>query len=309
MPSISELAELIQDTNAALAAAERAIAETGPSWSFQVTVRSLEKRQRALEQAFLEETERQGVDVCSYRVFTDAERPKALAVARALESFQALVSSMYGAIKDRRPRKTSRLSAEAAAESMFDFGYAFPGSVGFVLTIPNERLLFGGSDLDQSIERILEISQAENPADIAKYAETLGPAPIRAMYKWTEAHLAGSLGVDIQWRRALDVRTEVRLQVPQLAQLRTAIEATSIEEDSEVTLSAMLRMFNADNRSFALAFEGGDTIRGVLADDFQLKEPLRVPLRYTAWLTKKTKRHLSTDQEEVRWILNRLEPV
>lgn len=315
MSSLSDLTTLLQDTSAALANAERAIGEHGSSPSLQVSLRSLEKRQRVLEQQFLEETDRLGLEVCSYRLFSDAEQPKAAAVGRTLETFQALVSTIYGAVRDQRPRKRISMSPEAAAESAFDFGYAFAGSVGFVFTIPNQRLLIGASDLsqgsflDQSIGHVFTLSRADTPDEIAGHAQVLGPAAIRAMYKWTDAHLSAGLGVDIQWRRGPEVRAEVRLQVPEIDRLQTTIEATSEAEETTITLSAMLRALHADRRTFVLAVEGGDTIHGSLADSITLDEPLRLPLRYTATLTKTTRTQYSTEQAEVTWRLDALEPV
>ena len=310
MATLHELSEMILDTTAALARMEQEMASAPKSRSLVLTVSSLEQRRQALEQTFEETAHGLGVDVCSYRIFAEDAQPSAVSVARALETFQAWVSLVYGAIKQKAPRRSWNLPADLVQATCFSFGYAFPGSVGFALTLPNERLLMGESTLDESIQLTFQMARSQTPAEIAEYAERVGPVPVRAMYRWTKALVSSGIGADIQWRReSLSSNRGLLIQVPELEHLKTTIEATSDAKRETVTLSGMLVGFHSERGTFDLHLEGRARIFGRLSENLNLAEPARVPYRYSAKMTKITQTNYSTDTDEVTWMLDALTPV
>ncbi len=187
MSVLLEITEKLQDTQAAIHKLEEAISRQPPTPSVIATLSTLEKRQRDLEAQFSELTADQHFDVCSYRLFPDhkeEDRPTLRAFTKTLLDFQTLVTQVYYAKKTGRPRETTHVTAEAASETAFGFGYTFTGSLGVVLTLPNERLLFGETDIDRAIKTVFELVKAESPQQIASHAKELGAAPIRTLYNW-----------------------------------------------------------------------------------------------------------------------------
>jgi hypothetical protein len=307
MTDLATLQEQLQATSAELARLNRAIAENPGSDSLVSMTRSVEDQHKALEQTFLHEANNLGIDVCNYRLIGENEQPRAASVARALETFQSLVSTVYAAVKSGAPRMAGRLSATVVSESSFGFGYTYPGSLGVVLTVPNERFLVGESKLDESVSVVFNMARSEQSFEIAQYAETLGPAAVRAMHKWSTALANSGLGADIEWWRDAHVQAELVMQPPEFDRLAKTIEATGDPVVAELTAFGLLVGIDTARRTFHLTFENAADIRGKLGDAVSLAEPAHVPARYTAWLTRTTKPRYAVEQDEIEWTLHKLE--
>lgn len=308
MTTLIELRAMLEETNAALAVTQRDMAASPDSLAVSMTADSLEKRRRKLEEQFLAAADGLGVDVCNYRLFKDGEQPLAVAIADAIRSFQSLVSIVYSAIAGGAPKQRASVSAEVIAETSFGFGYTYPGSVGMVLTLPNERLLFGGSRLDDAMHAIFDMARAESASAIAEFAATLGPAPVREMYKWSDLHARRGLGADIEWRREMEVRAELVLQPPEIVHLRDTIGEVGDAKEEELKLGARLVGIDLAQSTFHLQVEGADDIRGRLAEGGATIDPTMVPALYSVALIRRTQTQYSTDEDRVTYELLRLEP-
>lgn len=311
MSALLELTEKLQDTQAAIHQLEEAISRQPPAPpSVLATLRTLEKRQRDLEAQFDELTTDLHLDVCSYRLFPDhkeEERPTLRAFTKTLLDFQTLVTQVYYARKTGQPRQTAHVSAEAASETAFGFGYTFAGSLGVVLTLPNERLLFGETEIDKAINTVFDMVKAEKPQQIAAYAKELGAAPIRTLYNWVTDQVKSGLSSEVEWRRKEGVRSQVLAQFPELVELKSAIESTSDEETEEITITGLLVGVDVSSRTFHMSFEEGDDIRGKMSESIGLEHTVELPKVYTAKIIKTKKIFYSTDREAVYHYLESLD--
>lgn len=306
MTRITDIANQIQDTTATLRGVEGALARDPTSLATLTSAKSLQKRLRALEAEFARETADIGVDVCTYRMFGDRPESHAAALARAVERFQVVLSSVYSALKSGAPRATVRVPAEDAAESALGFGYSFSGSVGFALPIMNQRPLFGESILEVAVGTLFQMARAESPEDISRFARRLGSGPVRALYLWARAHSMAGLGAELAWTRQAERLQTVIVDEPEFQHLSTTIELSSEEDTYEVTLPAMLVGFDSAKGTFHLAFDDGDDVRGVLSDSLDFEPPARVPARYTATLLKTTRTQYSLENDIVHWVLTKM---
>jgi transcriptional regulator with XRE-family HTH domain len=308
MNKLLDIAEKLQDTQATISKAENSLLEKQPTPSVLLALESLKKRHENLEIQFEKASLDRHLDVCDYRLFcdtTEAEQPTLRGFTKTLFDFQNLFSQVYAAIKTQSPRLTTRLSAEIAQETDFGVNYTYTGSLGVVLTLPNERLLFGASDIDESIKTVFELVKLENTDRIAEYAKRLGAATIRALYDWTADQVNSGLGSQIQWKRGDDIRFETFVQFPELAKLKDAIESTSDEEITQLSLFGTLVGIDIPTRSFHLSFEAGDDIRGNFSDEmaqlhFELPKVCKAKIIKT-----KTVRY-STDKETIQYLLTEL---
>lgn len=209
MSSLSDIHEKLLDTQKIVARLEQRLVLYPDSEHLQGNLRSAHKRQRVLEQAFAREADKAGVEVCSYRLFTEEGMPSISTLAKALDSFQTLISSVYDALKNG-PKQRRRLSKEIVKETSLSFGYAFSGSVGMVLTLPNIQLLPRGSTslLDDSIELLFQMAKATNLSEMADFALKVGFSPIRALSAWSKIHADHNLGVDIDWGVQKQIKRE-----------------------------------------------------------------------------------------------------
>ena len=230
MTRILELQEQLQETRAMLAQVERAVAERPHKLSLISQAKSLTVRQRNLEADFAVEADRLGMDVCSYRIFSDSGCLPLHPLAQGMVDFQSLVTVVYDAHKASIPKKRAKVAPNIKSETSFNFGYTFSGSLGVVLTIPNARTLILGSHLDDSMKKLFSLAKVSRISDIRVFTENLGLASIRAMHKWASGHARAGLGVEIEWRRENVIRANLLAQQPELEKLCRLIEETSDEE-------------------------------------------------------------------------------
>lgn len=166
MTKLLEIQEKLQDTTAAIVELERTAIEHPQSSDIGLIRRSLEKRQSVLLSELSVEADSVGIDVCTYRIFGDRERQTLRALVQTLGDFQTMVSTVYDAVKSNIPKIRARISPEMIKETEFDFAYTFPGSVGVVLTIPNQRLLGIESYLDETFSEIANMAQAKESSEV-----------------------------------------------------------------------------------------------------------------------------------------------
>lgn len=312
MSHLAHLEDMLRDTSAAIAQYEKEIArDRAPS--IAAGLRSLQKRLEMLEKDFLEAAAARGMDVCSYRLFSDVvTRPSVAAVFGTVGDFQELFSTVYDAIKNG-PRKKQVASPETYDESAFHFGYTFSGSVGVVLTFDNRQALIETA-LDQSMKAILELASADTVDDVLLSSQTLGTPALRAMHKWAKEHVEYALGADIQWMRGDQVLSGLRMEVPQLAHLASIMEeaGTPIEETIEIsgrlvgteTLSAPRRVhFERD--------DGLPDIRcGFSPDVISDENPVPVPSRCLATFRHTYREIISTgERRNESYYLVALKPI
>jgi hypothetical protein len=309
---MSELLEVLghlQDTDAAIARLERVAVEQPDVLSLTSALRSLKKRQENLEAQFAHLASNQFLDICRYRLFDDSEgRPTLRAFTSTLGDFQSLFTMVYDALKNG-PKKQSQVSAEIAAKTTFGFGYTFAGSLGVVLTLPNQRLLLADSDIDEAIHIVFKMARAKTTEEVAYFAHTLGVAPVRKIYQWALDHVQAGLGVDIQWKREEAVRAELFIQPPELEVLERTIAATS--DITEETFFVRGRLLGADvkSRTFHLEFEDGSDIRGKMSEEVASQEEIALKHHYAAKIHKRVKIHYAMEKEDVSYTLLDLAPL
>jgi len=259
---------------------------------------------------------RNALDVCTYRLFSSSDQSNQgvdrlltlRGVTSALHDFQTAFSSLFDALKNGR-RLRSRLTPDVVEATSFTFGYAFPGSVGVVLTLEHERLLFGGDMLDDAITTFFSVAQAPTDEDIRAIGLRLGPAPLRAIFKWAQAHIQDGLGADIAWRRGEETAASLFLQLQELEHLSSAIAATS--EVTRERIDVLGRLTGADIQTHRFRFEpdGAEAVSGTFVDAINETHAVTLPSRYRAHLEKTTRILYSSEHEQTAWNLISLEGV
>lgn len=305
MTKLLGLQEQLQDTNAAIAALQKEVAKNPSQPSLGAIRRSLEKRQNVLESDFLATAQTIGVDVCSYRSFDEKGTVKAAPAFASIAEFQNAFSVTYDAIKNGR-KQTTKIGQQVAQETAFGFGYGFMGSVGFVLTLPNERLLVGETYLDSAMIDVFAMAKAQSPEAVLEFAKRLGVAPINAIYKWADVQTKHRLGADVDWRRGDSVKAKLFVQPQELDRLQDTIDRTSDEETAPVEIDGTLDDVAHSKHTFRMTVEGGE-IHGQFGDAIDPQHTVEIPgLRYRATLEKTTKTVFSTGEVKVSYFLKKL---
>ena len=263
------------------------------------SLKSLCRVRERLEDEFMAAAGTSQVDVVSYRLFEGHERPTVALVGKALESFQALYTVLYASVSGGQPRDTAKLSSQALQQSAFEFSYAYSGSVGFVFTLPNERLLFGETNLDKAMEDLLLMTRLSSADEIKRFSLKFGQAPVRAMYNWANTLSASGVGADIQWRKDDDIKGSALLQPAEVEALRNLIDLTSDLEVDENTFYGVLLGYDSKIRVFRFEpSDGGEILKGTLAKEANLPPKVTIPERYSATIRTTSKMHYATGKAD-----------
>ena len=306
MSELLELQRKLQDTAATITELERRILQRPDSRGLRLSLESVVKRREDLQADFNELADRKSLDVCTYRLFQEADEGLSLrGYSGALYEFQKSFSSLYDAILNG-PRKRTRLSPDVVRATRFGFGYAYTGSAGVVLTIDRERMLVDIGPLTDTIIAFFSLAEAPTREDIREIGRRLGPAPLRSIFRWADVHVMDGIGADIRWRHGEEM-TSLLLQRDAMRRLRDEIGATSDEEREEFTLAGTLSGASMETKRFDFRPDDGDTIRGYFADAISAEHEVRIPnVRYQATVEKTTTINYSSEEEKVVWRLLRL---
>lgn len=309
MSALVNLIDLIRDTQAEIARTEKVVVQRGDlSFGMELAIESLEHRLQDLQHQFEQATAVEEIDVCSYRLLSVPGRYPVASVGRTFVAFQGLFSVLYDVIKRDQPRKRAKIPPESEFESTFDFGYAYAGSLGFVFTLPNERMLLGESLLDLAMGTLMEFPKASSTKEISELAKKYGAAPVRLAYQWARAHVEAGMSVDVEWRRKDEVRLHMLTQVPELKRLIDLIASTSDIERETITVYGQLVGIDTVGRTFRLVIDPRNEIRGTWHESFKKPEPCIIEQYYTAKIEVETRVHYATESEDKDYYLLSLTP-
>lgn len=276
--------------------------------AYQATLKSLERRRADLMLELEEVSAREFIEICDYRIIPEGPNSYAVsAVTGALRDFQELVTLLFG-VEPSKPRQTAKVSASLAEKTRFDFGFSYAGSLGVVLTVPNDRLIGIETDLDTAVREAFSLLSARTNDDIRDAATKFGPPIVRKLYSWSRTQRDYDLSSEVKWKRGSEIRNRVLVQSRESAEVCRIIENKSDTQEDPLNVVGTLVGFNVATRRFAFEVPDGEVINGTFADDFDAS-PRTVPQRYQARLTKKTVVRYAIEKDEVSWFLEKLEPV
>lgn len=312
MSALTKLLDTIQEARAEAFRLERAVAQYPDEPALRLSLKSVEKWQNQLEGQFRSLADKSQLEVVSYRVFNanDAAGPPLLpAITRALTDFQDLFSLVFDALRIRQPKRNARIGQDVEDVTTFGYGYSFSGSVGFVLTLPDSRVLIGDTDIERAMDTVFGLSRARSADEIQSVARQLGPAPLRSMFRWASDHVRYDTGVELTWLRDNTERGSLLVQPPEFAALLDAIQSVSDAYEEAFEITGVLVGADLRAGSFRLEPTEGDEIRGRMAD-FVLAEwnekELTLRKMYRAKLSKTTTISYAKDEEQVTWRLTGL---
>lgn len=311
MIDLLDIKEKLIDTGEALAKTVRAQALHPDDFTIRLTAISLRKLHGSLEEKFLQAARASQVGVCSYRIIPDGHsKPVTInMITSVLEDFQKWVSLAFHALKNG-PQSRADVPAEIAKNTAFNFGYTFPGSVGFVFTLSDEQLLFGESDLDVAIDTVLEMARETSSEGIRHYARKLGSAPIKTMKAWADAHAKAHSSASIDWYKGRTGKSSLFMQWQELDRLREVIAATSDTTEKELQAKVELHGIDVDRRRFSVVLPTGNRIDGSFSPDLTItkEQSVNVPHSYDARIITRTTVNFATGEEKTEHILKSLTP-
>ena len=177
MSVLLDIRDKLRDTHAAVVRMESELSANRDDEGLSLMLESLIQRQESLEAAFLEAACREQIEVCSYQLIREQNQTLPIAALARPGTFQTWLTTVFDAIKSG-PKEKARPSIEMVQQTTLDFGYVFAGSLGIVFTVPNERLLFGESDLDLAVDAMFKMVHSRKREELVEFAHRFGMSAI-----------------------------------------------------------------------------------------------------------------------------------
>jgi hypothetical protein len=304
MNSIQHLLDQLRDTDAIYDQLERAVDDPNDE-IYRINADALKKRRADLERRLSTELRISQADLVHYHVQrTEVDHYPVIAIAKAISSFQEVVTSVFDAIRTT-PKQRYRPAAENVALSTLGFSMALPvGSVVVSMSVENDRLLAVKSDLDIAFDRVFQLLRTEDPEELRVLAPIVGIASIAKAHDWAEN--AAGFGFDTRITLEKDFATETALAITKEEAL-TLKEA--IEQKSEQTVTpeeVVGELVGIDvlrpTTYFHIAVDGRN-IEGKLADTFPADKEWAVHILYRAKLLQVETIRYSTGEAKIDWLL------
>jgi hypothetical protein len=298
MSRVLDVQDKLRENTALIARLEKDLV-AHQSKEIAASLRSLYKLHHVYEEQFREAADVESMDVVSYRLFKEHDRFTVALVGKAMDLFQNLYSILYYVVSTGKPRDTAHLSSDVITGSALEFAYAKSGSVDLVFTMPNERLLFGETQLDEAMADFFAMARASDIDQVKAFAKQFGLAPVRALYKWAHVLSGSSVGADVQWRKSDALKGHLLLQPAEITALETLIGMTSDLEVDENDITGTLHGF--DDKNYTFRFEpsdGGSMLHGTVGSSAELPPQVKIPESYIARVKTTTRVHYATDYPE-----------
>ncbi len=295
MSALVAVQEQLLTVSELIAQLERVAAtETPVRPSTLANIRALEKERRTLQEQFSHAAEDASLDVYRYRVLNRYE-PTIGGLTKAWLGFQRALSAVYYAQSGKptssaKPNTRTKTVNDPAPELQLGFGYAFSGSVGVALTVPNHRHgeLFPDDALDRATETIFDLVKSYGNEDkVIAIARRLGKEPVDAVYQWVDSHIQQGFGLNIEWRRNEIKRRDVLAQVEELTLLRDEISRTASE--TAIQTDGELQAVDTTEKTFRLVGDDGVAYEGTYVDAITEDHKAQLPARYAASIVKVTR--------------------
>lgn len=306
---ILNLSESLQRVGAEIADAERELARYPFDFGASLTLESLLKYQKRLEDEFAVAANASGLEVCRYSL-SGRGVETAANVFLAFTEFQKLLTAGYSSVKHGK-RTRLRFSDDDVKATSLGFSYSLAGSITAVFTIPNDRLLFDDDQtfLDQSIGLIFEMAQASTAEAIREQCQRYGAALVHALYDWSEVHARFDLFADIAWKRTNAVRSSLRMQPPQFASLNGLIRKTGNDVSRSFEVTGTLMAASLKKKTFTFTTDQGDDVSGTFFDAISEEHVVEIPQRYRAVIAEHSSIVFSTEEEKLTHFLESLSPL
>jgi hypothetical protein len=304
MSRLAELQRDLQSAAAAVAHAERTLAAHPLVPSVLATLRTIQNHRASLEEQFFAAADELGLDACGYRIELEGHTASISGLTAVLGTFQKIFSTVYDAL-EHGPKKTAKNSAETIEATTLGFAYTFPGSVGVMMTLANDRTLFEAK-LDAAMGTTFDLIRASDSKEIQLLTDLVGVPSVRLVHQWAEENVKAGFGADIVWRRDDVVKREVRIQAPEIAQKAATIKAMSAQE----TVVVVGELLDVDVLDHTFRMKASDKIiHGTFNKAITANKPAQLPKTYQATLIVMQKIVVEeSGEEQIDYFLVDLEP-
>jgi hypothetical protein len=304
MSDIDSVLNRLRRAYAAIDDVERA-AKGHPGDRFVIAnLQSLQSHASLLEQQWEDECRFTQREICRYRIIPQSlDRYSIAHVSKSLLDFQELFSQIYDVIKTGVRKQRARVGPDIAAETQFDFGFTYPGSLGVALMVDSESQLFGENKFDQTVAAISDIIGIDDDDDVRDLARNLGGAVVTKVFDWSKVNFVAGYGLDITWQRTNGTMRGGVIDAQALGKVVEIIQRTSDRSTREIEIRGVLIGIDKKTKRFRFVEHDGPDYVGNLPDTFPLEQQWSINTNYIAKIQAVQVTKYATMEEETSFEL------
>jgi hypothetical protein len=284
---------------------ERDLISSPEDRSLRIGLGSARRRAAESEVALRAMARHEHVDLLNYRISNPSERYTVSNVTESVLQFQrsitALVDWAFNGPKDK-----AKYGSQTKELSELGFGYTFPGSLGAVLYIKNERDIVEGK-IDNVFAAISDFLKINDQYEALDASRELGLAAISILSGWVDVNSNYKNDVDFIWKRSDGRDYGEKISFDRFSRLHEIFDAAEDVESIDQTVDCQLVGLDVEDKLFHLQVQGLADLEGKFGADFPVAI-YEVPARYTATVSIVKRRKLSTGKETRQYILRSLKP-
>lgn len=266
-----------------IARLQRLLSERPEDEKLLLALRGLVRRSDEARSALIDAVERTSIDVVDYRITQIHERYPIKSITESLSTFQSSLTAIHDSITNG-PKRKARYSELLIAETTLEFEFFYPGSKGFMLSVPTDKNLFGGS-LDQTSDAFFDylgISSIDSARDASK---SLGLAAISTLYSWVHANAKWGNTVDYEWRARRTKLLGQHIPFETFQLLEEVFRGAEAVTQTETEVRGALVGIDVSKETFHFVQPEGESFKGRLHSDFPNRE-WAIPKNYVAKIIK-----------------------
>jgi hypothetical protein len=235
------------------------------------------------------------IDLINYRLVKSSDLYAVEAVADSVRAFQKSFTSAADFL-EHGPKAKAKYSNEIEQKTRLNFAYTYPGSLGIVFAVENQRDLFADGDFDPIIDVFTQFLGVSDEAGAIDASRHMGAALIGQLCGWVDVNAKWDTAVDLVVKRPGGFQRGEFVSKNRFIDLHNIFHSAVDSEPSTFEVSGTLVGLDIEPGSFHFVVPGGDDYRGTLADGF-VKQRTTVPDRYVATIHEEVKRVVATGKE------------
>lgn len=279
-----------------IALLESKLADNPENRKLRLQLANAKKRATKSEEYFQSSLQGGSTDVVNYRIEQPTDEYAIAGVAASLLSFQSSVTAVYDAVTNG-PKERASYSLATKEKTRLEFGYSYPGSRGFVLTVQNDRDLLGG-ELDTTVDTLNEYFEISNTDDAIEASRKLGLGAISELFKWVKVNSDWDNSVDLNWTKSNAIVTGRYVTSEKFSFIKDVFAGAEDRNESIINFGGILVGLDVTQRTFHITEPDGESIKGRFSDSYE-GEPLTIPARYRAVIREITRRTPATGKTTV----------
>lgn len=247
------------------------------------------------------------IDLIKYRLVGASDVYAVEAVADSVHAFQKSFTSAADFL-EHGPKAKAKYSNEMELRTRLNFAYTYPGSLGMVFAVENNRDIFADGDFDPVIDVFSEFLSVSAETEAIDASRHLGSALITQLCRWVDVNAKWSNSVDLVIKRPNGIQRGEFVSKNRFFDLSEIFHSADDAEPSTFESTGILVGLDIELGSFHFVEPGGADYRGGLADGF-VKQRTTVGDRYVATIHEEMKRVVATGKETRTLKLKHLEHV